>query len=396
MSQHFPQYFDGIVAGDPVYDLEKIGLSELYGVEAVYKSYSTYPGGTVPTNSNGQPLDYAAFPASDQALFETALMQKCDGLDGAVDGVIDNHAACDASFDPATATYTSGGKTFPLQCPGAKDATCLLPTQIQAAKKINQGPRNAFGQTVQSPAGAVAFDHVSNTAQGYVYDGGFMTPNGIPTRKIGNSPTTTPGDYSLGVGQFDFLDLSPPNPSFNAITFDFTTDVDLGHKIIWYHGHSDPGPPYQQTVVYYTQMAAQHGGVQAAQRFSRLYPIPNMGHCGGGPATDQFDLLTPIVAWAENGVAPGPVIASGSNFAPGAAGYGAVNTADVPGAGGPSSRSRPLCPYPKEARYIGPAGNSAAFAVASNYTCVGSGHSHKSDDDHSGKGESDDEHGSRD
>ena len=67
-----------------------------------------------------------------------------------------------------------------------------------------------------------------------------------------------------------------------------------------------------------------------------------MGHCGGGPTTDQFDVLTPLVQWVENGVAPGPVVASGSNFAPGSAGYGAVNPADVPGAAGPATRSRPL------------------------------------------------------
>jgi Tannase and feruloyl esterase len=325
MSQNFPQYFDGIVAGDPVYDLERIDLSEIYGVQAIYNAYSTYPGGTVPTNSAGQPLDYAAFPAADQALFETALLQKCDGLDGAVDGVIDNHAACDASFKPTTATYTSGGKTLPLQCPAAKDATCLLPVQIQAAMKINQGPRNAFGQTLQDPAGSVARDHVNNTIQGYVYDGGFMAPAGVPSRKIGASPTSTPGDFALGASSFGFRSLTPPNPSYNSLMFNFTTDfgilnkstpqvtastsldirrfVDLGHKIIWYHGHSDPGPPFEQTVVYYSEMAAQHGGFNAAQRFSRFYPIPNMGHCAGGPATDQFDLLTPLVNWVENGVA---------------------------------------------------------------------------------------------
>jgi hypothetical protein len=410
MSQNFPQYFDGIVAGDPVYDLEKIDLSEIWGVQAIYTAYSTYPGGTVPTNSSGQPIDYAAFPAADQALFTTALLQKCDGLDGTVDGVIDNHAACDAVFNPTTATYTSGGMTFPLQCPGAKNATCLLPDQIQAAMKINQGPRNAFGQTLQDPAGAAAPDHANNTIQGYVYDGGFMTPNGVPTRKIGG-PTSTPGDYGLGATAFAFRSLTPPDPGYNALLFNFTTDfgmlnkstpqvtastsldirrfVDLGHKIIWYHGHSDPGPPFEQTVTYYTGMAAQHGGLEAAQRFSRFYPVPNMGHCGGGPATDQFDVLTPLVQWVENGVAPGPVVASGSNFAPGSAGYGAVNPADVPGAGGPATRSRPLCPYPQEARYIGPAGNSAALAVASNYTCVGAAHKHEGDDDDAGKGESD-------
>jgi Tannase and feruloyl esterase len=389
-SQNFPQYFDGIVAGDPVYNLEMIGLSELYGVQAIYNSYAVYPGGAVPRNAANQPLDSAAFPASDQNLFTTAILQACDTLDGFADGVIDNLPACQASFDPVTATYISGGTTFPLQCAGAKNATCLLPTQIQAAKAINQGPRTSTGQTVAAPAGAVAEDHANNIAQGYAYDGGFMTPNGIPTRKIG-TPTSTPGDYSLGVGQFDFLTLFPPNLTFDPLTFSFTADLDMlnpntpevtastsldiskfikyGHKIIWYHGLSDPGPPVLQTINYYNDMASQNGGLQAAQSFSRFYPIPNMGHCGGGPATDQFDPLTPLVQWVENGVAPGPIVATGTNFAAINAGYGSGLTSSViPGLLGPTTRNRPLCPYPQQARYNGT--TAAGLGDASNYECI--------------------------
>jgi hypothetical protein len=59
-----------------------------------------------------------------------------DALDGVADGVIDNPPACKAKFDPATATYTAGGATFPLQCTGPKDATCLSPAQIHAAKSV--------------------------------------------------------------------------------------------------------------------------------------------------------------------------------------------------------------------------------------------------------------------
>src|SRR5262249_3887329 len=141
------------------------------------------------------PIIYPAFPVADQALLETALLQKCDALDGVADGVIDNLPACKAVFDPATATYTSGGVTLPLQCVGAKTSTCLSPAQIQAVKKTNIGPRNSAGQTIAAPAGAVAQDHVSNIAQGYAWDGGWMATTGIPSRKIG-SPTTVPGDFA--------------------------------------------------------------------------------------------------------------------------------------------------------------------------------------------------------
>jgi len=236
---------------------------------------------------------------------------------------------------------------------GAKNATCLSAAQIEAAKQTHRGPRSN-GKLVLSPAGAVAPDHVSNVVQGYAYDGGWMTTVGIPSRKIGSSNATSlPGDFSLGVGTFGYAFLTPACPTCYTLDFDFDTltltqgsnvytmnpstpivtsstsldisrFVDYGRKVIWYHGASDPGPPILGTQLYYQQMAHQHGGLEAAQRFSRFYTVPNMGHCNGGATTDGFDFLTPLVEWVENGTAPGPVAATGRNFT--AANYQVVGT----------------------------------------------------------------------
>ena len=390
MSQQFPQYFDGIVAGDPVYDIQAVNLTEIWGMEQIRDVYlSTTPPlppmqfvpGPVPEVA--EPILFPAFPKSDQALFETALLQACDALDGVADGVIDNLPACQAMFDLATATYVSGGTTHPLECSGAKDATCLSSAQIEAVKRINQGPRTTAGETILAPSGAVAKDHVDNTVLGYAYDGGYMSTAGIPSRKIGTA-TTPPGDFGAGVNQVPFLWISPPNPSYDPLSFNFDFDTDIltasspettnstslnikkfikNHgKIIWYHGLSDPGPPVTGTINYYLAMAKQNGGLDAAQRFSRFYPIPNMGHCSGGPSTDQFDMFTPLTDWVEKGIAPTSIPASGVNF-----------TSDVYGVpvSGPTSRSRPLCPYPQQVRYIGgAAGLPGSLSDASNYECI--------------------------
>jgi hypothetical protein len=84
-----------------------------------------------------------------------------------------------------------------------------------------------------------------------------------------------------------------------------------------------------------------------------------MGHCSGGPATDQFDMLSPLVAWVEQGSAPDRVLAS----ARGAGNAGAVN-AELP-AGWAANRSRPLCPYPKVARYEG----TGSLETADRFVC---------------------------
>ena len=226
-----------------------------------------------------------------------------------------------------------------------------------------------------------------------------MTTVGIPARKIG-TPTTVPGDFALGVGTFGYGYFFPADPTYYSLDFDFNSPADLamlspstplvtystsldiskfvnyGHKIIWYHGLTDPGPPVLGTINYYNEMANQHGGLQKVQSFSRLYPVPNMDHCTGGATTDQFDMLTPLTQWVENGQAPGAVTARGTNFT--AAVY-QVPFVSGPPANAPTTRSRPLCPYPQEARFTGSttvvngvplATNPADLANASNYSCT--------------------------
>ncbi len=341
-------------------------------------------------------------------------MQACDPLDGVADGVIDNVPACVARFNPQRAVWTDytgavgpAGKTYPLQCTAAKNATCLSPAQIEAAMRINEGPRSD-GRLVRIPAGATAFDPVSNVSQGYQYDGGWMATTGIPSRKIGtSSPTSLPGDFSLGVGTLGYLFLSPKCPTCYALDFNFntltltqsgntyalapynpvvnySTSLDIsrfvgyGHKVIWYHGASDPGPPILGTQLYYQQMSRQFGGMERAANFSRFYPVPNMDHCTGGPTTDGFDFLTPLVSWVENRTPPAAVVSSGVNF--NAATYqveGSYITAGFINA--PTTRSRPLCPFPQQARFKGKttfvngvpvAANPSDLASAANYTCV--------------------------
>jgi pimeloyl-ACP methyl ester carboxylesterase len=366
LSQNFPDYYDGIIAGDPVFDLEAISLGEAWSVEHI-KAITPSP---ILKLANGRPILYSAFPVADQNLFQSAILAACDHLDGVVDGVVDNLSACQATFDPATFVFPSNGQ--PLQCVGAKTATCLAPAQIDAIKKINEGPRDSLGHPLKSPAGGIVKDHADNTVRGYAYDGGYMLPSGIPPRKIG-TPTSTPGDFFLGLGQISYGWISPPDPSFDPLTFNFDTDMarlntqspvvtystslnieefkQRNGKIIWFHGLSDPGPSAVSTIEYYKEMAARNDGFENTMKFARLFLVPNMGHCGGGPATDQFDVLTPLVNWVEHDVAPDAILASGTNFT-----------------SPPTTRSRPLCPYPQEVRYVGPQGGD--LSVASNYRCV--------------------------
>ena len=98
MSQRFPQHYDGIVAGDPFYLPPDISLSETWGLERIID---------VSPIVNGVPQYLQSFTLADQNLFTNAILAACDHLDGLVDGVIDNAAAC--HFDPATFVFPSSG-----------------------------------------------------------------------------------------------------------------------------------------------------------------------------------------------------------------------------------------------------------------------------------------------
>jgi feruloyl esterase len=343
-SQRFPAYYDGIVAGAPVMDVSSISLSETNGLQAV--------AAIVPKDKKGRPQYYKSFSASDQKLFTHAIITACDAVDGLKDGVIDDMDHC--AFDPRTFVFPSGE---PLMCSGAKTESCLSAQQIGVIERVHRGPRTSAGKEVVLPSGSVA--------QGYPYDGGFMSEAGQPSRLIG-SPTSLAGNVTIGTNQIPYIHFDPPIPTFDVLQFDYDKDVakemrnnpqasvntDLstfkarGGKILFYHGKSDPGPIATNTINYYNDVVKEHGS-----DFIRLFLIPNMGHCRGGAATDQFDTLTPIVNWVEQGIAPDTIIASGSHF-------------DEP----MTTRERPLCAYPKHAKYIGPAGGN--IGVAKNYACV--------------------------
>ncbi len=130
-----------------------------------------------------------------------------------------------------------------------------------------------------------------------------------------------------------------------------------GAKVILYHGVSDGIFSAEDTRQWLERVNRVQGGDGAS--FARYFPVPGMNHCSGGPAADQFDLLSPLVNWVERGVAPDSVKAS----VRGEGNLGGTNPELVKDWS--AKRSRPLCAYPKVATFNG----SGSMEDASNYRC---------------------------
>jgi feruloyl esterase len=361
-ARYFADY-DGILAGAPGYNLPKAAVANLAGAR-LYQSVAT----TTPVTSQ---IDLAtALTDTERRLVSARVVAKCDSLDGVADGMVQDVAACQAAFSLERDVPT---------CSGGRDGSCLSAGQKSVLAQIFAGPKTSQGSTMYA---SFPFDSGFGAGAAGVANGN-PVGSGVPFWEFFASLNLDAG--STGI----IFKVPPENPAtFNPLNFALTTNLDSlyagisatsalytesamsfmtppeptrmqglrnrGGKIMVYHGVSDPIFSVNDSEAWYKGVTAQTG-----DNFARFYPVPGMGHCSGGPATDQFDMLTPLVQWVEQGQAPDSLEAK----ARGAGNPGGAN-ADLP-AGWAADRSRPLCAYPKVARYKG----SGDVERASSYAC---------------------------
>jgi len=297
LSQRFPTVFNGIVSGDPAM---RTGLSNLAIGQWIPVAYNQ----AAPKDESGKPHVEKFLTDTDRKLFMDALMKKCDAHDGVADGMISDPLGCD--FDPAE-----------VACKPGQPEGCIAPEKIAAVKKAFAGPKNAYGTQVYP---------------GFPYDAGIAAKGFVPGL-LALGPSGIFGPYTSATEiDVDKLAFHASDPLVEPASTNLSTFSLNGGKLIFFHGDSDPWFSPLDTLGYYKSLAEANGGADKVAEWSRMFLVPGMAHCGGGPALDRFDMLTALVNWVEKGTAPDSVIATGAAF---------------PG------RSRPLCPYPKHAQYSG-------------------------------------------
>src|SRR5271157_218614 len=309
LSQRYPAVFNGIISGDPAM---RTGLSNL----AIGKWIPVAYNQAAPRDASGNPLLDKFMSEGERKLFMDALMNRCDAKDGVVDGMISDPMGCD--FDPAV-----------LDCKSGQSDGCIAREKVAAIKKAFAGPKNSYGTQVYP---------------GFPYDTGIAETGPFPgllalgaIGLFGPYPTATEIDV-------DKEALHASDPLVEPASTNLSTFSASGGKILFFHGDSDPWFSPLDTLGYYQSLAATNGGADKVAEWSRMFLVPGMCHCGGGPALDQFDMLGAVVNWVEKGTAPESVIATGQAF---------------------HGRSRPLCPYPKHAQYSGHGDTNDAH----NFSC---------------------------
>ena len=336
-AQRYPTYFDGIAICAPA-----MSVSSGATIAAAWDT-QTYLS-IAPQSADGQRILSQAFSDADLSLIARGITTACDGADGATDGMVLRPEAC--RFDPKR-----------LQCAAAKEAGCLTSEQVAALARTFGGPRNSTGRALYV---------------GQAWDPGIAAP-GWRQWKLGSSQSSTPNaaNTTLMAGALAHEFLTPPDPAFAITQFNFDRDparMDAfssvfdtyrdatlaefrkrGGKLLIFHGTADPIFSALESIDYYQRLTRNNGGPETTSTWARLFLVPGMNHCAGGPATDSFDGLGAIVEWVEKSAAPSRIEASarpGTTYFPG--------------------RTRPLCAYPSYARYTG-TGNLEA---SDNFVCA--------------------------
>lgn len=344
LAQRYPGLYDGIVAGAPGFSLPRAAIAEAWNTQAI--------AGAVQTAArNGEaaftPMTLAqSFTQPQLGLVREAVLDACDGADGARDGIVANYRACTSS------------KVLPQLnkrlCAPGQAGECLTRPQVDALVRIHTGARDSKGRQLYA---------------GFPWDAGW-SDMGWRIWMMGTPDGQVPAlNVAMGASALSTIFSVPPRPigptpqdGLNfAMSYDFDRDApgiyrtdrqfsrsgwqDIGArstdlsafrarhgKLIVPHGLSDPVFSVNDTMAWWDEVDRKNHGRAAS--FVRVFPVPGMGHCQGGPATDTYDTLTALIDWVEHGKAPESLAAQAG-----------------PGSPWPG-RKRPLCRYPTIARTV--------------------------------------------
>ncbi len=304
-TQRFPEDYDGVVAGAPVYSL-LVQSSNVFR-DQIFKA----PG--------------ASISLEQMKLVNEAVLAACDAQDGLKDGVLTDPRRC--SWSPQS-----------LQCKGgAAGNTCLTSAQVEALNKAYRTARTragVVGNYALMRGSETGWNPLVPTVPGPRHplngDLGQLIP--LMFGESGFDPTT----FDIEKQQAG-IHRTPFAAKYEASSTDLSKFFARGGKLLLWHGFNDPGPSPLATIDYYERAVQVNGPANL-----RLFVVPGVHHCMAGPGADTFDPLTAMEHWVEKGTVPETMVAKNRT-----AGF-----------------ERPVCAWPKLPYY-----RSGDPASASSFVC---------------------------
>jgi hypothetical protein len=327
-AQRYPADYDGIVAGAPAYDWTGTMADFVWNTLALSE-----PGSFIP-------------PAMLSGL-ESAVLAACDASDGVKDGVVSDPERC--AFKPASTL-----------CGAGVSGGCFTAPQVEALKKIYIGPKGESGFSAGGETGPGGWGlWITGQEPGKSLQAIFATQfyENMVLGRTGWDMRAFDFDRDMKVVREKMA------PVLNATDPNLQAFRNRGGKLILFHGWADAALPPEHTIRYYDAVRKTMGS-KAADSFVRLYMVPGLQHCFGGPGPyycgglgaaegdPEHDFSAAVERWVETGRAPGRMVA-----------VKPTKDSDVHG---PALRSRPLCPFPQAAVYQG----KGSTDEAANFSCA--------------------------
>ncbi len=314
-TQRYPHDFDGVIAGSPAFTIteamERFLWEARWGVDA-----------------NG----HSVWSPEALRTLHAAVIAACDGLDGVIDGQIDDPRRC--HFNPAV-----------LLCRPGESGGCLTARQVEAARKFYQGPRASDGMPLYYGGEPYGSELAWGQRFSLASAGGMMLHDFVRDMVYQGR---LPRDTTVGTWRFDlaqFRQLRRRGALYDANSADLSAFRAAGGRLILWQGAADPAAGAYGLPDYYQRLRDRAGGLRRTEQFARYFIVPGVYHCGGGYIPYQESFLGPLVRWVEEGRPPRRVIASAR-------------------LSGGIVRSRPLYPYPEAARYAGHGDINSASSFA--------------------------------
>ncbi|QIL91267.1 tannase/feruloyl esterase family alpha/beta hydrolase [Microbulbifer sp. SH-1] len=315
-AQMYPQDYDGIIAGAPAGDMSGLFSAGLWNATREYR---------LPASGN--------FTDKAEAL-NAAVLEHCDEIDGVKDGIVSHPPACD--FSPES-----------LRCAeGNESDSCLTDAEVIAAKELYAGAQLG-AQKVPFPGLPMGSELGWKT---------FITPGGLGAKRLAIPYFRwfVAGDSDWVIENFDVQKdydkaKSKLGSTIDATNPDVSGFVERHGKLLMTHGWEDPAIPAGASIKYYSDLESEMGS--EINDSARLFMMPGVGHCGGGPGPSTFDALSVLDMWVEEGTPPDQIVVS--------------KFSDSDPEGKPVI-TRPICPWPKIAKYKGH-GDSA---VDTSFVCT--------------------------
>jgi feruloyl esterase len=332
-AQRFPEDYDGILAGAPANFFTHLLTKALSDAQATTLDAASY------------------IPSSKLPAIARAVNAACDAQDGVPDGIVNDPRKC--HFDPAT-----------ILCKEGDSERCLTAAQVTTLKKLYQGPRDSQGREIfpgylpgaeEGPGGWATW--ITGAAPGksllFAFSGGYFS-NMVYGKADWNYK-------DANIEQAEKAADEKTAQALNATEANLIAFKTRGGKLILYHGWNDPAISALNTINYYNDVLNRMRG-QEPETFARLYMVPGMQHCGGGPGPVSFGLGSgakdaqhnveqALEQWVETGIAPSSIIAT---------------KYEDDGSKKGVQMTRPLCPYPQMAKYKGEGNTNDA----GNFVCV--------------------------